>query len=145
MRPEDDSSRSYSFFAMLLPDAKAKLLAFKALLLADARLAGPRRPRRRTSATIGGQVRAAAPATRRRPAPLRGTERRARSACGNLVSTIAPRLGNSFWPFFRRRRRQIAAGADYGGAPPAHVLAPPRPPMMRAHPPALPLAIRAAP
>ena len=59
--------------------------------------------------------------------------------------TIAPQLGNSFRPFFRRRRRQIAAGADYGGAPPAHVLAPPRPPMMRAHQPALPLAIRAVP
>ncbi len=39
----------------------------------------------------------------------------------------------------------LAAGADYGGASPAHVLAPPRPPMMRAHQPALPLAIRAVP
>ena len=59
--------------------------------------------------------------------------------------TVAPRLGNFFAPFFRRRRRQIDAGADDGGASPAHVLAPPHPPMMRAHPPALPLSIRAVP
>ena len=39
----------------------------------------------------------------------------------------------------------LATGADDGGASPAHVLAPPRPPMMRAHPPALPLSIRAVP
>eukprot|EP01046_Picozoa_sp_COSAG06_P026978 COSAG06_NODE_2354_length_7021_cov_10.485264_4_plen_82_part_00 len=39
----------------------------------------------------------------------------------------------------------LTNGADYGGASPAHVLAPLRPPMMRAHPPALPLAIRAIP
>ena len=67
------------------------------------------------------------------------------STRARAIATIAPRLGNFFWCFFRRRRRQIAAGADYGGAPPAHVLAPPRPPMMRAHQPALPLAIRAVP
>ena len=39
----------------------------------------------------------------------------------------------------------LATGADDGGASPAHVLAPPRPPMMRAHPSALPLGIRAVP
>ena len=39
----------------------------------------------------------------------------------------------------------LTAGADNGGVSPAHVLAPPRPPMMRAHQPALPLAIRAVP
>eukprot|EP01046_Picozoa_sp_COSAG06_P094827 COSAG06_NODE_40965_length_396_cov_1.309764_1_plen_62_part_01 len=35
--------------------------------------------------------------------------------------TVAPRLRNFSLCFFRRRRRQIAAGADYGGASPAHV------------------------
>jgi hypothetical protein len=59
--------------------------------------------------------------------------------------TVAPRLGSFFAPFFRRWRRQIAAGADDGGASPTHVLAPPPPPMIRAHPPALPLSIRAVP
>ena len=42
-------------------------------------------------------------------------------------------------------RSPLATGADDGGASPAHVLAPPRPPMMRAHPSALPLGIRAVP
>ena len=61
--------------------------------------------------------------------------------------TVAPRLGNFFAPFFRRRdgKSPLATGADDGGASPAHVLAPPHPPMMRAHPPALPLSIRAVP
>ena len=31
----------------------------------------------------------------------------------------------------------LTTGADYGGASPVHVLAPPRPPMMRAHQPAV--------
>ena len=81
------------------------------------------------------------------PSPPPRTEGAARCepATSPNYYIVAPQLGNSFWPFFRRRRRQIAAGADYGGAPPTHVLAPPRPPMMRAHQPALPLAIRAVP
>ena len=68
-----------------------------------------------------------------------------RPAAGRLARTVAPRLGSFFACFFASPRRQIAAGADYGGASPAHVLAPPRPPMMRAHPPALLLGIRAVP
>eukprot|EP01046_Picozoa_sp_COSAG06_P001210 COSAG06_NODE_37_length_30537_cov_73.315658_12_plen_72_part_00 len=44
-----------------------------------------------------------------------------------------------------RRVRGAPNFADYGGASPARMLAPPHPPMMRAHPPALPLTIRVVP
>ena len=64
-----------------------------------------------------------------------------------LAAPLPLGLGTFVRPFSDAAdgKSPLTAGADNGGASPAHVLAPPRPPMMRAHQPALPLAIRAVP
>jgi hypothetical protein len=71
----------------------------------------------------------------------------ARAACHFFTALLPLGLGTFLRPFSDAGdgKSPLATGADDGGASPAHVLAPPHPPMMRAHPPALPLSIRAVP
>jgi hypothetical protein len=67
---------------------------------------------------------------------------------GQIAATLLPLGLGTFSCAFSDAadgKSPLAAGADDGGASPAHVLAPPHPPMMRAHPSALPLSIRAVP